>query len=78
VESSPSKPGLWADSVRARVREASLMATLSSPRATDPPDRLRSALPVIASAVVLLGFLLGGALLLRDQLELGLLLLANR
>lgn len=54
------------------------MATLSSPERTDRSDRLSSGLPVLISLVVLCGVVLGGALLLRDLVELGLLFLANR
>ena len=40
-------------------------------------DRLRSAVPVLASVAVLLGVLVGGAVLLRDLLELALLLVTS-
>ena len=56
--------------------------TTSTPRfsANDVPhtqDRLRSATPVIVSVAVLLGVLVGGAVLLRDLLELALLLVTS-
>jgi len=43
----------------------------------DNHDRLRSAAPVLASVAVLLGVLVGGAVLLRDLLELALLLVTS-
>jgi len=55
--------------------------TTSSPigshPATERGDRLRAAAPVLVSAAVLLGIIVGAAVALRDLLELGLLLLAG-
>jgi len=50
---------------------------LDSSDSSQGRDRLRSAAPVLASVAVLLGVLVGGAVLLRDLLEFALLLVTG-
>jgi hypothetical protein len=57
------------------------MATSTSPglpQHHDQHDRLRAAAPVLSAVGVLLAVLLGGALLARDLVELGLTFMTNR
>jgi hypothetical protein len=52
------------------------MTTITSP-ATDHPDALRAALPVLVSVAVLCAVVLVGALLARNLVEFGLMFLTE-